>query len=266
MTISIAGCGWFGMELAKSLLQEGHQVKGSTTTPEKLEMLAAAGIEPVLIRLSEKEELISDHSFFKCDVLVIAIPPKARINEGKDYLFAVTRLIELATEYQIGKIIFISSTSVYGDVNGPVDEDTLPTPDTLSGEVLVQAEKLFTSTQSFQTTIIRFAGLIGPGRDPGKFFSGKENIPNGLAPVNLIHLVDCVGITQAIIDKGFFGYIINACSPHHPTRNDFYINASAKSGLSLPHFVNERTSWKVVNSKFIPGELYSDFKEESLHR
>jgi len=266
MTISIAGCGWFGMELAQSLLQEGHQVKGSTTSSDKMELLSAAGIEPALIRLSEKEELLSDHSFFKCDLLVIAIPPKARINEGKDYLFAMTRLIELATEHQIGKVIFISSTSVYGEIKGPVDEDTQPAPDTLSGKVLVQAEQLFASTQSFQTTIIRFAGLIGPGRDPGKFFSGKENIANGLAPVNLIHLADCVGITKAIIDKDFYGYIINACSPDHPTRKDFYTQASAKSGLPAPVFISELLSWKVVKSKFIPGELYRFRKEDLLHQ
>ena len=110
-------------------------------------------------------------------------------------------------------IHFISSTSVYGDVCGMVDEDTLPSPETLSGEILVLAEKLFTSSNSFQTTVIRFGGLVGPGRDPGRFFAGKENISNGLAPVNLIHLDDCIGIGKEIIRKNFFPY---TSMPVHP--------------------------------------------------
>lgn len=264
MTISIAGCGWFGTGLGKSLLQDGHQVKGSTTSPEKMELLLAEGIQPFLIRISEKEEQVPDRLFFQSDLLVIAIPPKAHINEGRDYLFAMKRLVELASEHKVKKMIFISSTSVYGDVNSPVDEETYPAPDTISGKVLVQAEKLFTSHKSFQTTVVRFGGLIGPGRDPGKFFAGKENIPNGLAPVNLIHLADCIGIVKAIIDKDFFGYTINACSPDHPIRHEFYSRASLKSGLTAPHFIEELTTWKLVNSKFIPGELYKEFKRTEL--
>lgn len=252
------------MGLGKTLIREGHQVKGSTTSPEKMELLSREGIQPFLIRLSENEEQVSDLSFFQSDLLVIAIPPRAHVNEGKDYFFAIKRLITRAAEQEIRKIIFISSTSVYGEVNGPVDEDSPTAPDTVSGKVLVQAENLFNSEDSFRTTVIRFGGLIGPGRDPGKFFAGKQNIPNGLAPINLIHLEDCVGIAAAIIDKDFFGYTINACSPHHPTRKDFYTLASVKSGLPMPHFISEMINWKLVNSKFIPGELYSAFKMEEF--
>jgi len=260
MVISIIGCGWFGLSLGRSLVQEGHQVKGATTTAEKIPLLASEGIEPFLIRISPGEEKLGDLSFFQCDVLVITIPPKVHLHPGTDYLFTLNRLIELAREYNIRKIIFISSTSVYGDVCGPVDEDTLPAPETLSGQILVQAEKRFTSADSFQTTVIRFGGLVGPGRDPGRFFAGKENSANGLAPVNLIHLDDCIGIVKEVIRKDFFGHTLNACSPHHPTRKDFYTHASLQAGMKAPQFINELTAWKVVNSKYIPGILYTDFE------
>ena len=39
--ISIMGCGWLGLPLAAQLVKAGYNVKGSTTTPEKLEVLQA---------------------------------------------------------------------------------------------------------------------------------------------------------------------------------------------------------------------------------
>ncbi|WP_321539617.1 NAD(P)-binding domain-containing protein [Flavobacterium piscinae] len=44
--ISILGCGWLGMPLAKHLLQKGYSIKGSTTTETKLELLQNEGITP----------------------------------------------------------------------------------------------------------------------------------------------------------------------------------------------------------------------------
>ena len=58
--------------------------------------------------------------------------------------------------------------------------------------------------KKFNTTVIRFGGLIGYDRMPGKFLTGKKDLPNGDAPVNLIHRDDCVQIIYQIIknEKG----------------------------------------------------------------
>jgi 3-hydroxyisobutyrate dehydrogenase-like beta-hydroxyacid dehydrogenase len=50
--ISILGCGWLGLPLAKALLENGFAVKGSTTSQEKLSVLENSGIQPFLIALS----------------------------------------------------------------------------------------------------------------------------------------------------------------------------------------------------------------------
>ena len=71
-TISVLGAGWLGFELAKNLIAQGHQVKASTTTPAKLDLLVAAGIDAYLINLSDE---ISSSSFFDADILIINIPP-----------------------------------------------------------------------------------------------------------------------------------------------------------------------------------------------
>lgn len=260
MVISIIGCGWFGLELGKSLVADGYSVNGATTTAGKLNSLQEAGMAPYHIQIAAQQEHLADASFFNCDVLVITIPPKVHLHGADDYLLIQKRLIELAAAHSTKKIVFISSTSVYGDVCSNVDEDTLPAADTLSGQTLLRAESLYASTHAFRTTVLRFGGLVGPGRDPGRFFAGKRDIANGQAPVNLIHLQDCVGITREIINKDLFGVTINACSPHHPSRKEFYTHASRQSGLAVPDFKDELLGWKVVSSKIIPHHLRYDFQ------
>jgi nucleoside-diphosphate-sugar epimerase len=246
-TISILGCGWYGLALAKTLLQMGLKVKGSTTSPQKTEALAAEGIDPYLVNFAANSETYQD-GFFNCDTLLIAIPPKARAGEGADFIPKIKGMIKAIIHHQIKKVIFISSTSVYADLNTEVDENTAPQPNTESGKILFAAENLLKDETVFETTIIRFAGLIGPGRNPGRFFAGKKNIPNGEAPVNLIHLDDCIGLTKAILSKDAFGCLFNGCSPDHPTKSQFYTRAAINAGLEKPEFIYELKEWKIVNS------------------
>ena len=247
MMISILGCGWYGKALATALLKKGVIVKGSTTLPGKLEDLRAIGVQQYIIKFGPGTEVI-DPDFFECDILVISIPPKLKSGSGQSYLSKIQRIIKTCVQYEVNKVIYISSTGVYGDHNSEVNELTDPNPDIESERILFDAEKLIQKEQSFKTTIIRFGGLIGPGRHPGRFFAGKTNIPNGMAPVNLIHLQDCARITMAVIEQSAFGYLFNAVSPDHPAKADYYREMSLRANLQAPGFVNELKNWKVVNS------------------
>lgn len=247
MDISILGCGWYGTALAKALINQGEHVKGSTTSPHKKDVLAADGIEPYLANFLPGSESY-DADFFNCDVLFVCIPPKSRAGEAAGYIYKMQRIIAAIRQSGIKNIIFISSTAVYADLNAEVDELSDPQPVSDAGRILLQVENLFKNETAFKTTIIRFAGLIGPGRDPGRFFAGKKDIPNGNATVNLIHLDDCIGLSLAVINKQAFGYLFNGCSPGHPTRSAFYTQASVNSGLEPPQFIPELKEWKIVKS------------------
>lgn len=256
-TISILGCGWYGLHLAKHLTSIGYKVKGSTTTADKLPLLQNHGINPYIVNF--QEESINYHpNFFNSHILVICIPPKRSNAEQASFPNKIAHICKAANN--IKNILFISSTSVYGDHNEEVTELTPPNPDTPSGKAMVEAETILKNQQAFKTTILRFGGLIGPGRDPGKFFAGKVNSPNGLAPVNLIHLTDCIGISTQIIETETFGYTFNACTPHHPTKQDFYTQATINSSLVPPTFVNELTNWKVINTNQSSTQLKYNYQ------
>ena len=261
-TISILGCGWYGKAVGESLYEAGYIVKGSSTKAQKFSSIRAAGIEPYLVKFETDSEEF-DPDFFKCDVLIISIPPKRREGEAPLYTEKIKKVRDALLQNGPERVIFISSTSVYGDINAEVDENLKPEPDSESGRAILSAENLLREDKNISVSVIRFGGLFGPGRDPARFFSGKKNIPNGNAPVNLIHLDDCTGITRAIVEKGAFGYTFNACSPHHPSKSEFYTRAAAQAGLEAPQFIPELCSWKIVNSVLLEPVL--SYKISSLY-
>jgi len=259
MTISILGCGWYGKALAMAPIADGHRVKGSATSTEKLTALAELGIEPFLVNFKADSETY-DPDFFACDVLIISIPPRTRHGEGGDYLPKIQWIIEAAVRHDIKKVIYISSTAVYGEICAEVTEADIPVPDTTSGEILLQAENLFATHADLRATIIRFGGLVGPGRHPGRFFADKKDVPNGQAPVNLIHLDDCIGVSQAIISQDKFGLTINGVAPHHPPKMKFYSQATAQAGLEPPQFIDELSAWKIIDSTVLSRQLNYQFR------
>jgi hypothetical protein len=259
MVISILGCGWFGKALGKSLAANGHTVKGSVTTQDKFAQLLAFNIKPYLVRF-EPGTATYLPEFFECDILVISIPPKFRQGEAGTYPGKIQEIINAIIQNKVAKVIYISSTKVYCDSNTHVSELNEPMPDTAEGLILLEAERVFRRQNVFKATVIRFAGLVGPNRHPGNFFAGKKDIPNGKAPVNLIHLTDCVGITTEVIERDVFGNILNACSPNHPAKMDFYTAATLQAGFTAPVFIDELKSWKMIESVYVAGLLNYEFK------
>lgn len=260
MIISVLGCGWFGLPLASRLVKEGFSVKGSTTSPKKISKLKERGIEPYVIELTTASDLKSQTSFFDADLLIITVPPRGIATSGQDYVAAVEAVMAQFNTSAAKRVIFISSTSVIGEANARVNESSTLHPEGANGKQMTAAEDIIKSVAPGRAMVVRFAGLVGTGRDPGNFFAGKKNIPNGRAPVNLIHLDDCIGICLSIIEKGVFGYTIHACSPDHPTKKEFYTLASARAGKDVPQFNDELINWKIVDSIYIDSLLAYKFQ------
>ncbi|MGI4749076.1 MAG: SDR family oxidoreductase [Janthinobacterium lividum] len=253
--IGILGCGWLGFPLAKCLLNKGWQVKGSTTMPAKIPLLQIAGIEAFLIQADT--EIGFQSSFFNVDILFLNIPPSRKTGQN-GYLDKMQKLLTTIQKSAIKKVVFISSTSVYGEVCREVTEAEPTVPSELA-----QAEMLFLSAKNLATTVIRFGGLFGPDRNPGRFFRDKNSIPNGLSPVNLIHLQDCLGLIEAVLNQPKNG-IYNAVAPTHPTKKDFYSKAILKMGLAAPEFLEEKTDWKIINPQKIMTDFDYNFKYPDL--
>ena len=239
--ISILGCGWLGLPLARQLVQQGHQIKGSTTSQEKIEVMKSIGIIPYLIKLTEEEPQWVD--FLKTDVLVITIP----IKEINPFKYLIKTLASTV------KIIYTSSTAIYLPSKEPINEkNALDTQ-----HPLLAIEQVIRNSEN-PSTIIRLAGLFDQRRHPGRWFANKVlTHPNG--PVNLIHLDDCLGIIEKIITHQVWNEIFNACANEHPSRKDFYSRASRALGSPPPQINEQKTSIKIIDNRWIKKKLDFSF-------
>lgn len=260
MQVSILGCGWLGLPLAQSLINNGFFVNGSTTSPAKMEQLSALGINPFLLSITANGIEGDIAAFLKgIDILIIDIPPKLRGENKESFVDKIKTLVPFIEATGITKVMFASSTAVYAEDNTLVTEETLPYPETESGKQLLEAEGLLVNAK-FKTTILRFGGLTGEDRQPVKFLSGRENIENPDGPVNLIHQKDCIGIMMKVIETNSWGEIFNAAAPYHPTREEHYTKQAEALNLPLPGFSHDKPSvGKTVSSKKVVEVLGYDF-------
>lgn len=250
-TISILGCGWLGLPLGQTLAAAGYTVKGSTTTPDKIPSLEEAGIIPFLIKAGDQLEGDNLRDFFQTDLLIVNIPPGGRRDPQVEEVYPrkVKAIVEMAMRLEVPELIFISSTGVYGNENTTLDESAALDPATASGRALVVIERYLQLLRRPRSTVLRMGGLVGGDRKPGRFLAGKKDIPNGEAPVNLVHLDDCIGLIQALIRQEAFGHTLNVVADEHPTRAAFYTAQAAKEGLEAPTFrSNRELAYKVVSN------------------
>ncbi|STW13231.1 Nucleoside-diphosphate-sugar epimerase [Klebsiella pneumoniae subsp. rhinoscleromatis] len=163
--VAIVGLGWLGMPLALSLTARGWQVTGSKTTQDGVEAARMCGIDSYPLRL--EPQLVCDtedlDALMNVDALVITLPAR-RTGAGEGfYLQAVQEIVDTALAYHIPRIVFTSSTSVYGNVNGTVKENSPRLPQTASGQVLKELEDWLHKPAG------DIGGYSAPGRAGGAF-------------------------------------------------------------------------------------------------
>ncbi|KMV34258.1 MULTISPECIES: SDR family oxidoreductase [Franconibacter] len=235
--VAIVGLGWLGMPLALSLSAKGWEVTGSKTTQDGVEAARMCGIEsyPLLLQ----PELVCDSddldALLNVDALVLTLPARRTGGNGDFYMQAVQEIVDSALAHNVKRIIFTSSTSVYGNGEGVMKETSPRNPVTESGRVLKELEDWLHNLPGTSVDILRLAGLVGPGRHPGRFFAGKH-APDGQHGVNLVHLEDVIGAIQLLLQAPKGGHIYNICAPQHPARAIFYPHMARLLGLEPPRF------------------------------
>ncbi|GAB3039341.1 Rossmann-fold NAD(P)-binding domain-containing protein [Spirosoma pulveris] len=259
-TIAIIGCGWLGLPLGIALVADGYNVKGSTTTPEKLVKLKQANIAGYLLRLNPEPE--GDlNELLQADVLLIDIPPKAG-KQGEDFHPAqIKNLTNAIRQSSVKQVIYISSTSVYPELNRVVVEKDVMDVSQSAAPALVQAEQFVQSLAPDKlVTIVRCGGLMGYDRIPGKYVAGRS-VDSGGVPVNYLHRNDAVGLLKAVIAQSLTG-VYNAASPEHPTREAIYRKSCADFGYVLPTFVEPVSpiAYKVISPERIMSDTGYQFQ------
>ena len=137
----------------------------------------------------------------------------------------------------------------------------LHNPVTNSGRVLEELEDWLHNLPGTSVDILRLAGLVGPGRHPGRFFAGKT-APDGEHGVNLVHLEDVIGAITLLLQAPKGGHIYNICAPMHPARNVFYPQMARQLGMEPPEFRDgtDNGKGKVIDGNRICNELGFEYQ------
>jgi nucleoside-diphosphate-sugar epimerase len=251
--ISILGCGWLGLPLGKYWHDAGHTVMGSTTREEQLPLLSQSGIKPFIISLDSNRIHGNIAEFLgESEVLVMAIPPGIRKNPTIDFAEKIQHLIPHLEHSRLQKLIFVSSTSVYGEHQGEVDEATVPEPDSESGRQLWNTEQLLHALKHPEVCVLRLGGLLGPDRHPVTFLSGRTGLSAPQAPVNLIQQQEVIEVIDFLLHLEVLPQTVNAVYPQHPEKQAYYQQVAQLWGLQPPGYdESDKTSGKTVLAKVL---------------
>ena len=200
MKISILGFGWFGLPLGKSLKHD-FEIHGTTRSAEKLNELEANGFKASLLNYPNPPE----NHLLDSEIFILNIPPfEDELNWFKDWNLNPNIWM-----------IFISSTS--------------------QKEVLLKQEEWVQA--HFKTwTILRFGGLVGGSRQPGKYLAGKKNLPGRHWPVKLLDQKDAIAFTSKVIKEKIQHQVIDVYEKTDLTREEYYIKYCQENGLEIPEF------------------------------
>ncbi|WP_186753613.1 NAD(P)-binding domain-containing protein [Echinicola salinicaeni] len=263
MKVSIIGLGWLGKPLALYLIDKGFDVVGSVTSEDKCAQLKGEGLDCCVMKMAPHPEGKDFNQLFDTDILIINIPPKRRTQADSFHPEQVKYLKALIKQGNVKAVIYTSATSVYPELNREVSEEELLTKETTSNPALLDAEQILWKDKCYDLTVVRFGGLLGMERIPGKYFSNKENVA-GDPPVNYIHQTDAVRLIDFIIEKGMWNETFNGVSPLHPSKKDVYEKNFQDLGIAPPKSYNELPSklWKQVSSAKIQSKgfkfVYND--------
>ncbi|NUH67095.1 SDR family oxidoreductase [Sulfitobacter sp. S0837] len=227
-TLLSIGHGYTARALAARLIPQGWRIIGTTRSRDKLDEIAATGVEPLLWPSADLGAFLKEVP----NVLVSAGPGP----EGDPVLLALADDIAKAAP-GMRWLGYLSTTGVYGDHGGDwVDETTPLTPSTRRGAARVQAEGAWAAIPDLPLHIFRLAGIYGPGRGPfEKVRSGKaRRIIKPGQVFSRIHVADIAQALDLSLAQPQPGAIYNLCDDDPAPPQDVIAHAADLLDLPLP--------------------------------
>ena len=226
--LCIVGCGWLGKTLAKHLIEAQYQVL-ATTAHDKTDEFKADTIPYINFDLNSNIAIFE--KILKSDVIIYLIPPIE--------LQVVKKFFDKFPNNK--RIIFTSSTSIYGKNLGFVHESFTPDIHHTSSPLLLQTEEYMRS-RFRNLTIIRPGGLYGDKRHPIYFLQGKKNLTSGEELLHLVHRDDIIQGIISILEGNIWGEVFNLISGLRVSKKEYYTTMAKKLNLIPPEYTPDENS------------------------
>ncbi|MGD9548636.1 MAG: SDR family oxidoreductase [Candidatus Krumholzibacteriia bacterium] len=230
----IIGCGYTGRRLAGRLARERRSVTGVVSSAGSALELQDLGVSPLVLDLDAAASgwppLDQGRIFY------LAPPPDQGTSDHRLQRF----LENLRLRTPAPRIVYTSTTGVYGDCGGDLVDEARPlNPTTDRARRRADAERQlldWSSEGGGEVVILRVAGIYGPGRVPVEYVRGGNAVLRDEdAPFsNRIHVDDLVTACIAAMERGVDGRAYNVSDGHPSRMGEFYDLIADLTGRPRP--------------------------------
>ena len=239
MRVAILGCGYVGLELGRQLAAVGDHPVGVRRSAAGLALCDAAGIPGVRADVTEPSSL---SAIPDVDALVYAASPGRGAADPRAVRVAGVRNAVshfAARDEPPERLVSLSSTGIYGDQGGArVDEETPIDPATERQRLLLDAEtaaRTAAERAGLTVTVVRLAGLYGPGRYRlDRYLDG----PVAAGTLNLVHREDAAGVCRTVLDTADPPDTLCAADDEPADKHELATWLAAACGVPTPSLVS----------------------------
>ena len=248
MRVAIIGCGYVGLALARRLVADGHDVIGVRRSRDRLDEIEAIGAAGAVADLTDVTTL---RTVPAVDVLVVSASAAGGDAKATRRLLVHGLSASIAhfgeRERPPNRVVYTSTTGVYGDYNGAwVDETTRLAPTSPKTAVLAEAELTCREEAvryGMDPVIVRLGGVYGPDRYRISAYLSKPVYPGYR---NLLHRTDAAGVLARLTRGGAGDHDTVIAVDNEPVDRVRFVRWLAnESGVTAPPAAD-------------PGELLSD--------
>lgn len=247
----IVGYGYLGKRVADALLRQNPEnvIFATTRSKDKAELIARAAVQPIVADWTDRRSL---KHLPCCNRVLVAVSydPSSGRTRDESQVGGLSNLLDFVSP--TADICYISTTGVYHQVDGSwVDENSPTRPRAVGGMAHLRAESLLhcrrpgnvldMSGSRGRWTILRLAGIYGPGRIP------RVNDVNASRPIdgpdggylNLIHVDDAVSAVLAAWDCANRSNLYAVADDQPVIRRMFYEQIAKLAGAPSPIFATK---------------------------
>jgi nucleoside-diphosphate-sugar epimerase len=258
MSRLIIGCGYLGSRLLQLWREEGQHVFATTRRPERAAELRGLGAEPIVCDVTEQQSL---RSLPEAEVAIHAVgmDRSAGRTMREVYVGGLAHVLDALPSAT--RLVYVSSTSVYGQRDGEeVDETAATEPVEESGRIVLEAEHLLRQRRP-DAIILRFAGIYGPGRllRQQAIARGEPIAADPDKWLNLIHVADGAAAVNAAIARGQPGQTYNVCDDQPVRRREYYGLLAQLLNAPPPRFVPP-TVPDLANRRVVNRRLHTELQ------
>lgn len=242
-TLGIIGAGWLGIRLAHHFRNQ-YEIHVTTRTADKFDSLQQHDFHPTLIQFTGEEvqsTLLPWSLLPNIDVLIVTVnfSKRTAIDVLSNRFENINRYLKSFNQ----QMFLMSSIGIYPQVEGLVEEDTLP--DTALQPNIWSVEQLMRKHFP-QINILRLGGLMGDDR-----YLSKYKISEPAQVANHIHYEDIALVIDRMIQLELHGKTYNIVTPEHPPKQailDQQLGHTASTPVPEPF-------GRIVSSKKMQTEL-----------